>query len=158
MSHFLYGHKDLTGEQDVWKVGRALTPYSAIRLRQRLCWKTIGLDYLFFGRPRDIEFLESKVKTHFKYSSGTALAGKCRTELFKVAEKELFAYIRRLIKDHELHVQEIKLETPYVAASAGDCPFKIPQEYDAGSWCDALVEQKWGKDPRQLRFESLFSC
>ena len=158
MSHFLYGHKDLTGEKDVWKVGKAITPYSAVRLRQRLCWKTIGLDYLFFGRARHIEFLESKVKNHFKHSSGTALAGKCRTELFKVTEDELFTYIRYLIAEHDLHVQEVKLTTPYTAASAGECPFKIPQEDYASQWCNTLIEQKWGKDPEKVLFERLFQC
>lgn len=158
MSHFLYGHKDLTGEKDVWKVGKAMTPWSAVRLRQRLCWNTIGLEYLFFGRKKHIEFLESKVKKFFNYKSGTQLAGKCRTELFKVPEDALFGYIRNLIKEHNLHVQEIRLDKSYTATSAGDCPFGVPQEEYAARWCEDLVEQRWGKDATLKHFESLFSC
>ena len=158
MSHFLYGHKDLTGVKDVWKIGIVMTPWSAVRLRQRHCWNTVSLDYLFFGRKRHIKRLEDRVKEHFKYQSGSTLAGACRTELFQVSEEELFAYIRDQIKKDDLHVQEIVLETPYTASSAGQCPFKIPREDLAARWCENLVEERWGKDPIRVQFESLFSC
>ena len=44
MSHFFYLHKDLTGEPDAWKLGIALTPYSAVRARQKFCWNKFKLD------------------------------------------------------------------------------------------------------------------
>jgi hypothetical protein len=156
MSHFLYGHKDLTAEPDVWKVGKSLTPWSAVRLRQRHCWNTVGLDYLFFGRARHIDFLENQVKRHFEYRCGSSLVGNCRTELFKVPEQELFDYIRDQIKTHELHVNELVLKEMYSATSAGQCPFGVPSEDTADHWCEQRVLEMWGKDPDEILRERLF--
>ena len=158
MSHFLYGHKDLTGVKEVWKVGIAMTPWSAVRLRQRHCWNTVSLDYLFFGRERHIKLLEDRVKENFKDQCGSALAGNCRTELFQVNELELFNYIREQIKTDDLHVQEVILKNPYSASSAGQCPFNVPREDVASEWCENLVEKHWGKDPEKILFEKLFQC
>jgi len=156
MSHFLYAHKDLTGQADVWKVGKALTPWSAVRLRQRNCWNTVGLDYLFFGRASHIEKLESRVKKNFDYCSGTSLVGDCRTELFQVKEKMLFDYIRNQIKQDELHIKEIVLEKPYIATSFGSCPFKVPSEDHARAWCNKIVKNNWGDEPEQILIRRLF--
>jgi len=158
MSHFLYGHKDLTGVEDVWKVGIAMTPWSAVRLRQRHCWNTVGLDHLFFGRARHIKLLEKRVKTHFKHRCGSELVGNCRTELFQVSEIELFNYIREEIKKDNLHVHEVVLSKPYTASSAGQCPFNVPREDIAAEWCENMVEKHWGKDPERIQFERLFTC
>ena len=62
MSHFLYIHKDLSNVAGVWKVGVAMTPYSAVRARQKFCWNKFHLDYLYFGLPWHVKFLEKTIK------------------------------------------------------------------------------------------------
>ncbi len=75
-SFFLYLHKDLSGHPDVWKLGKAMTPYSAVRARQKFMWEKFGLDYLYFGRPSHIDCLEEIVKTNLFSFSATNLLGE----------------------------------------------------------------------------------
>ena len=63
----------MSGTPNVWKVGVTKTPYSAVRARQKFTWKKFGLEYLYFGRPSDVAWLEQQLKNHFKSCSGKAI-------------------------------------------------------------------------------------
>jgi hypothetical protein len=151
MSHWLYLHKDLTGEPGVWKPGTAKTPYSANRLRQRLCWKQHQLDYLWFGFPQHVLFLEKEIKEHFHSCSGAVLNSfGTQTELFKVDIIELRHYIDTVIKKYNLCVREIILKEPYTATSSGQCPFGIPGENDADYWLSQKADKLFEGRERHL--------
>jgi hypothetical protein len=147
MSHFLYIHKDMSGTPDVWKPGITILPYSAVRARQKFTWKQFELNYLFFGRPRNIEFLEKSIKTRFKHCSGKMLQGfGTQTELFLVKEEDLLLYIRATIQEHNLAIMQVLLEKPYTASSRSQCPFNCPQEFNAYYWCENKADELFGKD------------
>jgi hypothetical protein len=160
MSHFLYIHKDMSGTPDVWKPGIAILPYSAVRARQKFTWKQFELNHLFFGRPRNIKFLENKIKHHFSHRSGTHLQGfGAQTELFHVKEEDLLCYIRSTVQQYDLAVREILLEKPYTASSSGQCPFKCPTEAHADSWCTQKAVELFGVDTHRSAkdmFDQLF--
>lgn len=160
MSHFLYIHKDMSGTPDVWKPGVTILPYSAVRARQKFTWKQFELNYLFFGRPRNIEFLENSIKTQFKHCSGKILQGfGTQTELFQVKEEELLLYIRSTIQQHNLAIVQVLLEKPYTASSRSQCPFNCPQEFNAYYWCEDKADKLFGKDSYRStkdKFNELF--
>lgn len=144
MSHFLYAHKDLTKTPNVWKIGVAITPYSAVRARQKFCWEQFGLDYLWFGFPNHIAFLENRIKHDLWNRSGKYLHNiGTQTELFKIQIGALRAMINDLIEEYELCVKEIVLDSPYVASNSGQCPFEIPSEKDAGAWLAKKANTCW---------------
>ena len=137
MSHFLYAHKDVSGHENVWKIGVTLTPYSAVRSRQKVCWDQFGLDYLWFGNPYHIEFIENEVKKKFKYCSGKELLGfGTQTEMFQIEFEQISDYISTLINVYELAVKAVEMDAPYTATSSGKCPFGIPSEISARHWLD----------------------
>ena len=148
--HFLYCHKDLTGVADVCKTGKTITPYSAVRARQKYCWNQVGLDYLWFGFPNHIDWLECHVKSHFAYCSGNRVnqIGN-QTELFQVPIKDMREFINQTISKHNLCVREIILTAPYVATSSGQCPFEIPGEKYCHGWlenkCRELFADQWNR-------------
>lgn len=144
MSHFLYLHKDLTNTPNVWKIGVAITPYSAVRARQKFCWQQFGLDYLWFGHPDHIQFIEERVKDSFWNCSGKTLQNLgTQTEIFKVEIKALTHKVNVLIQEHDLCVKEIPLDRPYVASNSGQCIFGIPSEKYAAAWLDQKVKDCW---------------
>jgi len=148
MSHFLYIHKDMSGTPDVWKPGITMLPYSAVRARQKFTWNQFELNYLFFGRPRNIVFLEKEIKSRFNHCSGKMLQGfGGQTELFLVKEEDLLCYIRTTIQQHNLAIKEVLLEKPYTASNSGQCPFKCPPEADAELWCNNKAVELFGEDP-----------
>jgi hypothetical protein len=147
MSHFLYIHKDMSGTPDVWKPGITMLPYSAVRARQKFTWNQFELNHLFFGRPRNIEFLEKSIKTRFKHCSGKMLQGfGTQTELFLVKEEDLLFYIRSTIQQYNLAIVQVLLEKPYTASSRSQCPFNCPQEFNAYRWCEDKADKLFGKD------------
>jgi hypothetical protein len=147
MSHFLYIHKDMSGTPDVWKPGIAMLPYSAVRARQKFTWNQFELNYLFFGRPRNIVFLENSIKSYFSHCSGKTLQGfGGQTELFQVKEQDLLLYIRTTIQQHDLAIKEVLLEKPYTASNSEQCPFNCPPEAYARSWCDQKAVELFGQD------------
>ena len=111
MSHFLYIHGCMSKTPDVWKGGITKTPYSAVRARQKFTWEKFGLDYLYFGRPNDIIWLEQEIKEHFKYCSGKILKGY-GTELFQVNICELRQKIAIVIETQGLDVIPVTLKEP----------------------------------------------
>jgi hypothetical protein len=129
MSHFLYIHKDLSNVKGVWKVGVAMTPYSAVRARQKFCWNKFGLDYLYFGIPDDVVFLEKRIKQNLRRFSGKELQGRgANTEMMKIDIAYLLNEIEDIVKKFDLRVHQLTLNEPYSAANSGDCPFGIPSE------------------------------
>lgn len=144
MSHFLYAHKDLTNTPDVWKIGIAITPYSAVRARQKFCWQQFGLDHLWFGFPTHIEFIEEYIKHDLRLCSGKTLQNLgTQTEMFKIDIKVLKHKINNLIKTQGLCVMEIPLDQPYVASNSGQCPFRIPGEKQAEDWLNEKAKKQW---------------
>ena len=57
-SFILYIHNDLSGDPDWKKIGKAMTPYSAVRSRQKNCSKKFYLNHIFIGDPCHINVLE----------------------------------------------------------------------------------------------------
>ena len=144
MSHFLYVHADLTGVPDVWKIGVAMTPYSAVRARQKYCWQQFKLDHIWFGFPKHIEFIEQYIKHALRSCSGKALQNfGTQTEIFQINILELRSRIAELIKSHNLCVMELVLDQPYVASNSGQCPFGIPNEKNATAWLDDRAKKAW---------------
>jgi hypothetical protein len=150
----------MSGTPDVWKPGITMLPYSAVRARQKFTWNQFALNYLFFGRPRNIVFLEKQIKSRFNYCSGKTLQGfGGQTELFQIKEEELLFYIRTTIQQHNLAIIEVLLEKPYTASSRSQCPFNCPQEFNAYQWCEDKADKLFGKDSYRStkdKFNELF--
>jgi hypothetical protein len=147
MSHWLYIHKDMAGTPNVWKPGITALPYSAVRARQKFTWTQFSLDYLFFGRPRDIKFLENKIKFNYKHQSGNNLNPYgAQTEIFKVDIQDLLLFINGTITQYNLDVRRVELEKPYTATSSSQCPFKCPQEYNGWRWCNEKETALFGEE------------
>ena len=150
MSHFLYIHKDMTNVDGVWKLGVTMTPYSAVRARQKFCWNKFSLDYLYFGVPEHVMFIENTVKEHFAELSGKKVKGfGSQTEMFRIDINILRKHIDSLIKDYDLQVQELVLSEPYSAANSGECPFGIPTEHLAREWLDEKIQETYSQ-PRKI--------
>jgi hypothetical protein len=140
MSNFLYIHRDLSGVPDVWKVGVAMTPYSAVRARQKFCWNQFGLQHLYFGTAACIAHLEWAIKNHFNSKSGKAMKNYgTQTEMFNVPIDDLLIYIEWYIDRNRLLVQKIEMSGDYTASRSGACPFGIPSETLAGEWCQEKI-------------------
>jgi len=163
MSHFLYLHQDLSGTPNVWKVGKAITPYSAVRARQKFCWKQFGLDYLYIGVPEDISNLEQWIKDDLKEYSGKHLKGfGTQTELFNIEINKLLRHINNIIVDEELKVKQVLLTEKYTASSSGNCPFGIPSESLAHYWLEDKIIAMFGDqkftDKKKIRLSrNMFS-
>jgi hypothetical protein len=156
VSFFLYLHEDLSGEPDVWKLGKAMTPYSAVRARQKYMWKTFKLDHLYFGRPKHINRLEENLKNDLFYCSATRLLRTgCQTELFKISADLLLAQINSTIKNLSLDV--IKIDIPYYSASkSSDCPLKIPSELKSYHYLSDVINNNFGEDVFETIFNEFF--
>lgn len=140
MSHFLYIHPCMAGTADVWKVGVAKTPYSAVRARQKYTWAKFGLDYLYFGRPNNILWLEQQVKDYFRNYSGKTIQGY-GTELFQVKIGQLKRQIDFMIQEYGLDVIMVSMKDSYTASSSGQCPFGIPSEKDADWYLECKANE-----------------
>ena len=155
MSHFLYIHKDLSGDPDWNKVGVSLTPYSAVRARQKFCSKEFTLDHLYFGREGHIARLEDIVKDTYRPLSGKIKTGRGQTELFNLSQDALVEFIDYTITERGFHIQKVQLKKPYSASKSSDCPYKVPGESQANNWANQLVEQKWGESEEQIILKKL---
>ena len=65
-SFFIYVHDDLSQDPDWKKVGKSMTPHSAVRARQKYCSKKVSLNHLYFGDPAHIDFLEKEFKEEYR--------------------------------------------------------------------------------------------
>jgi len=156
MSHWLYIHKDLSSDPDWNKIGVTLTPYSAVRARQKNCSKPFCLDHLYFGREGHIDRLETDFKKTFGVLSGRSLTDLGQTELFKVSQQDMINWLNSRITDLELQVFKVQLTAPYTASKSSDCPLNVPSESTAWEYCQKLVKQTWGKDQQEILIDKLF--
>ena len=147
MSHFLYIHACMSGTPNVWKVGVTKTPYSAVRARQKFTWKKFGLEYLYFGRPMDVAWLEQQLKNHFKSCSGKAIQGY-GTELFQVSIQAIQKQINYLVEVSKLDVMPVAMKGPYTANASGNCPFGIPGEKDADWFLERKADEVFATSTR----------
>jgi hypothetical protein len=130
----------MAGTPDVWKVGVTKTPYSAVRARQKYTWAKFGLDYLYFGRPNSILWLEQQVKDYFRNWSGKTIQGY-GTELFQIEIGQLRNKINSLIQEHQLDVVIVTMKGAYTASSSGQCTFGIPGEKDANWYLECKANE-----------------
>ena len=159
MSHFLYIHKDLSSVKGVWKVGVAMTPYSAVRARQKFCWNKFSLDYLYFGLPSHIALIEKLLKRRFSHLTGKALQDNgANTEMIKIDIERLLNEVKNIVNQHNLKVHQLELEEPYSAAKSSDCPFGIPSEQYATWYLNQRAKDFFGStditQPRKLKLSS----
>jgi hypothetical protein len=149
MSNFFYIHKELSGQADVWKIGISITPYSAVRLRQRFLAKRFELDKVYFGRGRDIKTLEDTLKRKLEYC---AIGNYGQRELFKIKFNDLENMINDIIENLDIEVDNAGKS--YSASSSGICPLGAPTEHLAGAWCSIRVMEKFGRDKALDIFDS----
>jgi len=158
VSFFLYLHEDLSGVPDVWKLGKAMTPYSAVRARQKFMWKTFGLPHLYFGRPSHISTLEEVLKYNlYDYSATKLIKGNCQTELFKLPINDLLAIIDSIIENRKLDIIKMEMSGPYTTSKSSDCPFGIPSEKKSYNHLSRIVTNKFGCSHEEEMLKLLFT-
>jgi hypothetical protein len=144
MSHFFYIHKDLKDHPGVNKIGIAISPYSAVRARQKFCWDPVQLDHLYFGLPEDIRRLETRFKKDYAWCSGKKLNQRGgQSELFKLTEEEVIYAVGQIIDFYKLKVFKVVLEKPYTASSSAQCPLGLPPEAHLHTHCNREVRSIW---------------
>jgi len=135
-SFILYIHNDLSGDPEVVKLGRGMTPYSVVRLRQRFMSKIFEIDHFYFGDPDDIHQLE----THLKFTlKSRAVRNRCQRELFRIPVGDLLQTIDDYILKHHLRVAKVQLPEKYSAHNSRTCPLKIPSEKRSYDYLKAKI-------------------
>lgn len=134
MSHFFYIHRDIGGKENVYKIGKAITPYSAVRARQKFCWGKVSLIHLYFGGEYSVDLLEKELKKRFRNVSGKVING-FGDEIFQVNIDCLLKEINGIIQTSKLNIVKLKLDEEYSATSSQKCPMRIPSEQQADKWC-----------------------
>lgn len=127
VGRFFYVHPDVSGVTGVWKIGVTISPYTAVRQRQKFMHKTFSIDHLFIGTGRDIAQLESNLKQLLN-DAGYATQRSSQTEMFEIDIDKLLGIIEQQIYDHDLNVFKFPLKEPYSATSSGSCPLGLPSE------------------------------
>lgn len=127
VGRFFYIHPDVSGVSDVWKIGVTISPYTAVRQRQKYMYKTFFIDHLYIGTGRDIARLESSLKQLLN-DSGYATSRSSQTEMFEIDIIKLLDIVNQQIKEKELDVFKLPLDKPYSATSSGTCPLNLPSE------------------------------
>ena len=147
-SFVLYVHKDLSGRPDWRKVGKSMTPYSAVRTRQKFCSDKFFLDHIFIGVPSHIDALEKSFKTRYQRYTGSfinKISGQ--TEMFNMSENDVLDGLKKIIKENNLYVRKIELDKPYSACNSGECPLGIPSETMSYDYLKNLVVSHWNDFP-----------
>lgn len=148
MSHFFYIHADMSKKKDVWKIGISITPYSAVRARQKYCSEKFGLDHLFFGFPDDIKDLERYLKeVLFDITPRDLLVHGNQTELFQITEEQLLHHVNALIELHNFQIIKCDTFGKYTASRSGDCPYGIPSERLSNDWCNNELIKHFSSRP-----------
>jgi hypothetical protein len=147
MSYWLYIHPELSGKPNYWKVGKALTPYSAVRARQRFLVDDFYLTEVWFGKPEHIAKLERVVK-YLQSPKGDDKLGPGRTELvYFDPEKEIFSlasYIEMIIFSHKLKVKRMYTGSKgYHATNSSQCPLGCEQERYAHEWSKRKLREEF---------------
>lgn len=145
MSHFFYIHRDLRDHPDVNKIGIAISPYSAVRARQKFCWDRVGLDHVYFGMPNHIRYLETIFKQKYFEFSGKHLNRRGgQSELFKMTEKEILNAVNNIVNGYKLNIKKLELTESYTASNSQQCPLKLPPESQLHNHCNREVSKIWG--------------
>lgn len=154
-SYVLYLHRELRLLENWWKAGRAITPYSAVRLRQRLVHDQFCLEHVYFGNPEDIKWLEKRIHSAFPGPDNTY----CNKELVQVEEARLLAFIDHQISHFGLEITH--LGDNYTAHRSQHCPYGFPVEKDIHEWARDKLEETFGTQRGKFRpkneFVNLFS-
>ena len=149
----LYTHPSLCKTPDWWKVGVAITPYSAVRVRQRFMVSTFEIPYLWFGKTSDIHDLEKAIISNFPTPTG----GRGNTELVNCTIDDLLHYIQEWIagkhsncniffSDRDaLDIIQLPLTVPYTATNSSDCPFGFPSEKNIHEWAKKECDNFFGR-------------
>lgn len=162
-SYWLYIHPELQGKEHYWKVGKSLTPYSAVRSRQRFLVNDFYLTNLWFGDPNDIATVENIVHSMYRPNYNSKL-GSGRGELVYYNELEhgypLDIAISTVIRIRNANVKPMSIGNPlgYHATNSTQCAFNCPQEKDAHTWSRRKLKEMFGlkvNDPRSM-FDELF--
>ena len=140
-SFFFYIHNDLSGDPDWKKIGKSMTPYSAVRARQKYCSEVFHLNHIWFGNPKDINFIEKTIKTNLHELSAKYLNGISATEVFKIQENELIKQVNQLIEDYGLQVWKQQLDKPYSASKSSECPLEIPMETESYHYLKKILQE-----------------
>ena len=163
MSYWFYLHPELSGRTNYWKAGKSLTPYSAVRSRQRFLVDDFYLSAVWFGHPTDIAKLEKLV--HGLYSPrGQSQLGSSRGELIYYDPKEqdssLEARVEQIIYSYNLSVQRMFTgdSRGYHATNSSQCCFGCWQEKDAHEWSRRRVWELFNRRLGRARttYDSLF--
>lgn len=149
--YILYIHPSLCGTPNWWKVGQAITPYSAVRVRQRFMVAPFEIPNIWFGRSADIETLENAVTKKFP---GTEKGGG-NTEMVNCTLSELTSFINDYITEKNgnnqflsdqaaLDIIELPLDAPYTATNSSNCPFGFPSEKNIHEWAAQECDNFFG--------------
>lgn len=160
-SFFLYMHDDLSGDPKYVKFGKSMTPYSAVRARQKFCSKKFSLSHLWFGDPNDIDSLEKLIKSEFNHLTPKYQKGISATEVFQLNKDQLIAKINYYSKRYNLNVWKQNLKEPYSASKSSECPFGIPTEHDSYAFLMKKLKNYPNFIPKKkvsarAKFEELF--
>jgi len=159
-SYWFYLHPELTNQPHYHKAGRSLTPYSAVRSRQRFMLADFYLTAVWFGHPEDIAHLERTVHDLYRPSE----LGPGRRELIyynpEQRRYDLETAIEMIIYSHRLSVVRRYTQDPrgYHAVNSSQCPFNCAAEKDAHEWSRSEL---WSRFRRRLgsrgrQFDDLF--
>ena len=138
-SYWLYLHPELQGKQHYWKVGKALTPYSAVRARQRFLVDDFYLTAVWFGHPKDVATIEQLIHSMYRPMNEARL-GSSRSELVyynpEDHELTLESSIQLAIDLRGASLKRMSTGNPngYHATNSTQCPFDCPQEKYAHDW------------------------
>jgi hypothetical protein len=138
-SYWLYMHPELSGAEHYWKVGKSLTPYSAVRSRQRFLVNDFYLTALWFGHPDDIARLERDIHQLWRPRSEQRLGSSRRELIYYQPDQEHHAALDTAIEimlwSRKLRIQRMHTGTRgYHATNSSQCCFHSAQEKDAHEW------------------------
>lgn len=150
--YFFYMHPDLMGTPDVWKIGVSLTPYSAVRARQKFCWNPVALHHLWFGYPPHVATLEANIKSKFKHLSGNRLQKiGCQTELLKSPVDDILLAAGDIIKNYDLCIKKVFLNGFYTANRSTQCPLGCKGEKTVHPQLNQWCRDEWPQLQRSIR-------
>jgi hypothetical protein len=138
-SYWLYMHPELTGEPGYWKVGKSLTPYSAVRSRQRFLVNDFYLTAVWFGHPNDIADQERDILVRFR-PPHTQRLGSSRSELIyyqpPAGQPQLAQVLDQMILSSQRRIQRMHPDDArgYHATNSGQCCFGSDREAYAHEW------------------------
>jgi len=155
MSHWLYIHRDTSGEEGVWKIGVTIHPGNVVRKNQRTSWRKCVIDHLYFGKECDINEIETLIKQAFKHLTGRSLLEYgCQTELLKIDIHTLLAYIDKLIVYRKYSIKKLPLSSPYFGTNVRNCSLGLPPEKDCGEDFEIIANEIFGYYDYRAKFKS----